>query len=121
MVRIKAVGAVVRLAKREGVLIDAGGLAVHRPSIGFGSDNLSIGGFLTVLVVKPDTKALKILRGFEVLPGLGEVGSAMHRAASRFAIDAQNAAVTGDLKPALGALSEVINGCVGCHAGYRLR
>lgn len=53
--------------------------------------------------------------------GMQDAGSAMHRAASRFAIEAQNAAVTGDLKPALGALSEVMNGCVGCHAGYRLR
>lgn len=53
--------------------------------------------------------------------GMQDAGSAMHRAASRFAIEAQNAAVTGDLRPALGALSELMNGCVGCHAGYRLK
>ena len=53
--------------------------------------------------------------------GMQDAGTGMHRAASRFAIEAQNAAVTGDLKPALGALSEVMNGCVGCHAGYRLK
>ncbi len=53
--------------------------------------------------------------------GMQDAGSSMHRAASRFAIEAQNAAVTGDLKPALGALGEVMSGCVGCHAGYRLK
>lgn len=53
--------------------------------------------------------------------GMQDAGSGMHRAASRFAIEAQNAGVTGDFKPALGALGEVMSGCVGCHAGYRLR
>ena len=53
--------------------------------------------------------------------GMQDAGSFMHRAASRFAIEAQNSGVTGDLKPALGALGEVMNGCVGCHAGYRLK
>lgn len=53
--------------------------------------------------------------------GMQDAGSSMHRAASRFAIEAQNAAVTGELRPAFGALADVINGCVGCHAGYRLR
>lgn len=53
--------------------------------------------------------------------GMQDAGTAMHRAASRFAIEAQNAALTGDLKPALGVLGEVIGACVGCHAGYRLK
>lgn len=53
--------------------------------------------------------------------GMQDAGTAMHRAASRFAIEAQNSGVTGDLKPALGALSEVMSACVGCHAGYRLK
>lgn len=53
--------------------------------------------------------------------GMQDAGSGMHRAASRFAIEAQNAGVTGDLKPAFGALSEVMSGCVGCHAGYKLK
>jgi hypothetical protein len=53
--------------------------------------------------------------------GMQDAGSFMHRSASRFAIEAQNAAVTGDLKPALGALGDVMQGCVGCHAGYRLK
>jgi hypothetical protein len=53
--------------------------------------------------------------------GMQDAGSKMHRAASRFAIEAQNAGVTGELKPALGVLSEVMSACVGCHAGYRLK
>jgi hypothetical protein len=53
--------------------------------------------------------------------GMQDVGSEMHRSASRFAIEAQNAAVTGDLRPALEALSRVTAQCVGCHAGYRLK
>lgn len=53
--------------------------------------------------------------------GMQDAGSFMHRAASRFAIEAQNSGVTGDLKPALGALGEVMSGCVSCHAGYRLK
>lgn len=53
--------------------------------------------------------------------GMRDAGTAMHRAASRFAIEAQNAGATGDFKPALGALGQVMSACVGCHAGYRLR
>ena len=53
--------------------------------------------------------------------GMQDAGSEMHRAASRFAIEAQNAGVTGDLRPALDALSKVTAQCVGCHAGYRLK
>jgi hypothetical protein len=53
--------------------------------------------------------------------GMQDAGTAMHKAASRFAIEAQNTGVTGDLKPALGALGAVMAACVGCHAGYRLK
>lgn len=53
--------------------------------------------------------------------GMQDAGTAMHKAASRFAIEAQNAGVTGELKPALGALADVMGACVGCHAGYRLK
>ena len=53
--------------------------------------------------------------------GMRDAGTAMHRAASRFAIEAQSAGVTGELKPALGALADVVSACVGCHAGYRLK
>jgi hypothetical protein len=53
--------------------------------------------------------------------GMRDAGTAMHRAASRFAIEAQSAGATGELKPALGALGQVMSACVGCHAGYRLK
>jgi cytochrome c556 len=53
--------------------------------------------------------------------GMQETGSAMHRAASRFAVAAQDAAVSRDLPRALGALSEVTAQCVACHAAYRLK
>ena len=53
--------------------------------------------------------------------GMQDAGTAMHKAASRFALEAQNAGVTGELKPALKALGETMAACVGCHAGYRLR
>jgi len=52
--------------------------------------------------------------------GMQAVGTAMHRAASRFAVTTQAAAVTGDLARALAGLAEVTQGCVACHAGYRL-
>jgi len=53
--------------------------------------------------------------------GMQDAGTAMHRAASRFAITAQDAAVTGDLKPVLAGLAEITAQCVGCHASYRLK
>ncbi|GLH76542.1 hypothetical protein SSBR45G_14500 [Bradyrhizobium sp. SSBR45G] len=53
--------------------------------------------------------------------GMQDAGTTMHKAASRFAIEAQNVGVTGEMKPALGALGEVMSACVSCHAGYRLR
>lgn len=48
------------------------------------------------------------------------LGTAMHRAASRFAIKAKDAAVEGGLAEAFGALSEVMQQCVACHSGYRV-
>ena len=53
--------------------------------------------------------------------GMQDAGTAMHRAASRFSITAQEAGVTGDLKPALTGLAEISAQCVGCHAAYRLK
>jgi hypothetical protein len=50
-----------------------------------------------------------------------DIGTAMHRAASRFALVAQEAAVEGGASRALGSLAEVTRQCVACHAGYRLR
>lgn len=53
--------------------------------------------------------------------GMQQAGSAMHRAASRFAIVAQDADVTGDTKAVFTALADITAQCVGCHAGYRLK
>jgi hypothetical protein len=53
--------------------------------------------------------------------GMRDLGTGMHREASRFAIEAQNAAAGGDSRPALAALAAVMQQCVGCHAAYRLQ
>jgi hypothetical protein len=52
--------------------------------------------------------------------GMQDAGTAMHRAASRFAVTAQEAGATGDL-PVFAGLAEITAQCVGCHAGYRLK
>jgi hypothetical protein len=49
--------------------------------------------------------------------GMRRAGTNMHRAASRFALKAQE----GDPLPAYRALSEVTASCVACHSGYRIR
>ncbi|HKK05007.1 MAG TPA: hypothetical protein VKA50_04075 [Gammaproteobacteria bacterium] len=53
-------------------------------------------------------------------PGMRELGTTMHRSASAFALEAQAAGVSGDVRPALRALSKVTQSCVACHAAYRL-
>lgn len=53
--------------------------------------------------------------------GMQEAGTALHHAASRFAVAAQDAAVDRDLGRALGALNEVTQTCIACHAAYRLK
>ena len=52
--------------------------------------------------------------------GMQDIGTQMHRAASRFAVDAQTASVSNDVRPALAALGTVMQQCVACHAAYRL-
>jgi len=52
--------------------------------------------------------------------GMQEAGTAMHKAASRFAIEASNAGATGDPKPAFAALATLTAQCVACHAAYKL-
>ncbi len=52
--------------------------------------------------------------------GMQDIGTQMHRAASRFAVETQNASVSNDVRPALAALGEVMQQCVACHAAYRL-
>jgi|SRR5450755_407998 hypothetical protein len=49
-----------------------------------------------------------------------DIGTQMHRVASRFAIDAQTASVSNDVRPALASLGTVMQQCVACHAIYRL-
>jgi cytochrome c556 len=53
--------------------------------------------------------------------GMQEIGTNMHRAASRFAVTVVDSAVTNDLRPALSALAEVTAQCVGCHASYKIK
>lgn len=52
--------------------------------------------------------------------GMQDIGTAMHKAASRFAIEAASAGATGELRPPLAALAEVTAQCAACHAAYRL-
>ena len=49
--------------------------------------------------------------------GMREAGTNMHRAASRFALKAQE----GEVLPAYKTLAEVTAACVTCHAVYRIR
>jgi cytochrome c556 len=53
--------------------------------------------------------------------GMQQIGSEMHRAASRFALEATNAGATGDIRPALAALATLTQQCVACHSAYRLQ
>jgi len=46
-----------------------------------------------------------------------EMGTNMHKAASRFARKAEE----GDLLPAYKMLSEVTSSCIACHTAYRIR
>ena len=53
--------------------------------------------------------------------GMQNAGTEMHRSASRFALAAQEASATGEMKPVLAALSRLTAKCVACHAGYRMK
>ncbi|NEX22726.1 hypothetical protein G3480_20855 [Thiorhodococcus mannitoliphagus] len=44
----------------------------------------------------------------------------MHRAASRFAVAARDAEVSGDLAGVFAALSQVMDQCVVCHGDCRV-
>jgi len=50
-----------------------------------------------------------------------DIGTNMHRAASRFARAAHEATVTRDTASAIGALAEVTQQCVACHVSFRLK
>jgi len=49
--------------------------------------------------------------------GMRQAGTNMHRAASRFALKAEE----GEMLPAYNALSEITSACVACHSRYRIR
>ncbi len=53
--------------------------------------------------------------------GMQAIGTAMHKSASRFAIEATNASATGDVRAPISALAGVTAQCVACHAAYRLK
>ncbi len=53
--------------------------------------------------------------------GMKVIGTSMHRNASRFAVAAKDAGVTGNMKTPLAELSNVTAQCVACHAGYRMK
>lgn len=55
---------------------------------------------------------------------MGEIGTRMHRAASRFVIVAQDAELGGDSQSrnkVYGALHEITQNCNACHQSYRIR
>ena len=49
--------------------------------------------------------------------GMRQAGTAMHKAASRFALKAQE----GDVLSAYNALSDITSACVTCHVGYKVK
>lgn len=53
--------------------------------------------------------------------GMQDIGTEMHHAASRLAVEASNAGASGDLRPVLAAMARVTQQCVACHAGYRMQ
>jgi cytochrome c556 len=48
-----------------------------------------------------------------------DIGTQMHKAASRFSLIAQESSADGNVLRAVGALAEVTAQCVACHASYR--
>lgn len=50
-----------------------------------------------------------------------DIGTEMHRAASRFARTVQEAPVKGDLSAVFDGYSKILQQCVACHAAYRVK
>jgi hypothetical protein len=48
-----------------------------------------------------------------------DIGTQMHKAASQFALVAQETGADGNVLRAIGSLSKVTSQCVACHAAYR--
>jgi hypothetical protein len=49
-----------------------------------------------------------------------EIGTAMHKAASQFAITVVDSGADGNLRPALGDLAKITQQCIACHSAYRV-
>ena len=49
-----------------------------------------------------------------------EIGTGMHKAASKFALSIEEAGASGDIKPALADLATLMQQCVSCHSAYRV-
>jgi antitoxin component HigA of HigAB toxin-antitoxin module len=58
------------------------------------------------------------MAGFMPQP-MQDIGTQMHKAASRFALVAQETGADGNLARAVSALSTVTEQCAACHAAYR--
>ena len=52
---------------------------------------------------------------------MGDIGTSMHRAASRFALVAIDAELDGGLNKVFSALSDVMSQCVACHSAYKIQ
>jgi len=50
-----------------------------------------------------------------------DIGTQMHRAASRFSRTAQEAVVKSNMEPVLDDFSTLLKQCIACHDSYRLR
>lgn len=53
-------------------------------------------------------------------PPMQAIGTAMHQAASRFAVTVTETGADGNLQRAVGALGAVMQQCVACHSAYRV-
>ncbi len=53
-------------------------------------------------------------------PAMRALGMRLHRQAGAFALAAQDAAATGDVRKAQVVLGQMMQTCVACHAAYRL-
>jgi cytochrome c556 len=92
----------IQAALGAGQLDEAGKLAEHR----LGLSSFELHGAHDVAPFMP--------------AAMQAIGTEMHKAASRFALETDKAAATGDLRPAIAALGKVTEQCVACHAAYRL-
>ena len=54
-------------------------------------------------------------------PGMRRLGARLHQQAGEFALAAQDAEATGDVRKPQLLLGQMMQTCVACHAAYRLR